>query len=392
MDGYWRVNDSMKMIMTRAEVLLIRVMIVATYLVVGNFCMAAAETNSVPVFEMQELFKGTRILNVVVATDESVLAFTNDGRLLRRSEDAGKSWSPIQEVGHDAGGSAVVDEYSGHIMVVRSGNGYLWRSSDHGITWQREEIDVIPNAFGHGVPGGVSASTHGSESGITLNYGKHEGRLIMPARITGPKGSNEQEWWPYHYNIAIYSDNGGKVWRVSRPMQSGTGEGTLAELSNGSIYYNSRSHLAVDHRRQIAWSYDGGEMWTDWSSSDELFEVGEPFYFKYGTKPSYGCSAGLVRLPLNVTKGKDVLIYSSPDNPGKDRYRMTVWASFDGGKTWPVKRLVYAGPSAYSSLAADIKGNIYLLFEWGKDKLYESVYVAKFNLDWLAEGSVISEQ
>jgi sialidase-1 len=27
-----------------------------------------------------------------------------------------------------------------------------------------------------------------------------------------------------------------------------------------------------------------------------------------------------------------------------------VWASFDGGKTWPVKRLVDEGSFAYSSL------------------------------------------
>ena len=34
----------------------------------------------------------------------------------------------------------------------------------------------------------------------------------------------------------------------------------------------------------------------------------------------------------------------------KGRERISVWASFDGGRTWPVKRLVYDGPSAYSNL------------------------------------------
>jgi sialidase-1 len=143
--------------------------------------------------------------------------------------------------------------------------------------------------------------------------------------------------------------------------------------------------MAVDHRRRIAWSYDGGHMWTDWQVSDDLYEVGEPFYFKYGTRPSYGCNAGLVRIPPEATGGKDVLLFSTPDNPGSSRLRMTVWASFDGAKTWPVKRLVYAGPSAYSSLAAGKDGTIYLLFERGKKKLYESIAVARFNLDWLAE-------
>jgi len=201
-----------------------------------------------------------------------------------------------------------------------------------------------------------------------------------------PKGTNDQEWWPYHYNTAIYSDDGGNTWQTSYPVQSGTGEGTLAELSNGDIYYNSRSHLSVDHRRRIAWSYDGGNMFTDWQVSEHLYEIGQPHYFKYGRKPSYGCNAGLAPLPLEATGGKDVLLFSTPDNPGGARVGMTVWASFDGAKTWSVKRLVYEGLSAYSSLTAGKDGKIYLLFERGKEKLYESVAVACFNLEWLTEG------
>jgi len=336
--------------------------------------------------KIQDIFKSVRIPNIVVAADGTVLAFAKSGSLLRRSADGGKTWEPVQQVGRDAGGSAIVDANTGHVMVVRARGGYLWRSRDHGKTWKRETCVFKPNAAGHGKPKGISAHTGCSESGITLRYGKHKGRLLMPARITPPEDSNAQEWWPYHYNTAIYSDDGGKTWQTAYPVQSGTGEGTLAEMSNGDIYYNSRSHLSVDHRRRIAWSYDGGNMYTDWRVCDYLYEVGQPFYFKYGTRPSYGCNAGLVRMPLEATEGKDVLLFSTPDNPGKSRVRMTVWASFDRGKTWPMKRLVYKGPSAYSSLAAGPDGNVYLLFERGKKKLYESIAVARFNLDWLAGG------
>ena len=335
-----------------------------------------------PFLEVQDLFKSVRGPKITVAADGTVLAFAKSGRLLRRSEDAGKTWGKIQEVG--ASGSAIVDENSGHVMVVNAR--HLHRSRDHGKTWKKENITVKSNAVGHGSPDSIPVHTGCSESGITLRYGKHKGRLLMPARVQPPKGNNDQEWWPYNYNTAIYSDDGGKTWQTSGPVQSGTGEGTLAEMSNGHIYYNSRSHMSVDHRRRIAWSYDGGHMWTDWRVSEHLFEVGQPFYFKYGTKPSYGCNAGLVRLPLETTAGKDVLLFSTPDNPGKSRVRMTVWASFDRGKTWPTKRLVYKGPSAYSSLAADKKGNVYLLFERGKKKLYESIAVARFNLAWLTKG------
>jgi len=339
-----------------------------------------------PFFEVQDLFEGVRIPNVVVATDGTILAFADNGRLVRRSTDHGKTFLLTQEVGKGGTGSAIVDANNGDVMVVDSRNGFLWRSSDQGQSWKREEIIVKPNPMGHGGPGNIPVQTTCSESGITLQFGEHKGRLIMPARIQPPTGNNDQEWWPYNYNTAIFSDDGGKTWQTSAPVQSGTGEGTLAELSTGSIYYNSRSHMSVDHRRQLAYSHDGGAMWVDWQVTTDLFEIGEPFYFKYGTKPSYGCNAGLIRLPSEITGGKDkdVLLFSAPDNPGKSRHRMTVFASYNQGKTWPVKRLVNEGMSAYSSLAADLNGTIYLLFERGEKKLYDRMALARFNLAWLA--------
>ncbi len=351
---------------------------------------AVASAGEAPLFEMQDLYEDTRIPNITVAVDGTVMAFGNSGRTLRRSGDGGKTWGEPVRVGEGANGSAVVDAGTGDVLVVSPKASALWRSVDHGKTWAKEAIEVKPNAVGLGVAGHAPASTTCSESGVTLRYGAHKGRLLMPARIQPPEGGNDQEYWPYNYNTAIYSDDHGKTWQLSGPLAGGTGEGTLAEVSSGDIYYNSRSHMAIDHRRRIAWSYDGGHMWTDWRVCDVLREVGEPSYFKYGTKPSYGCNAGLVHLPLSATGGRDVLLFCTPDNPGGTRVRMTVWASFDRGETWPVKRLVFEGPSAYSSLAAAEDGTVYLLFERGEKKLYDRMAVARFNLAWLTEGRALS--
>ncbi|MCZ7639814.1 MAG: glycoside hydrolase [Verrucomicrobia bacterium] len=62
--------------------------------------------------------------------------------------------------------------------------------------------------------------------------------------------------------------------------------------------------------------------------------------------------------------------------------------SGDGGRTWPVKRLVYDGPFAYSSLEAGRPGTpsegwIYLLFEGGPRG---GGTIARFNLSWVLEG------
>ena len=95
-----------------------------------------------------------------------------------------------------------------------------------------------------------------------------------------------------------------------------------------------------------------------------------------------------MRLPV---KGRDILVYSNTDTAGGDRIKMSVWASFDGAQTWPVKRLVYEGPSAYSSMAAgrpetSSEGNIYVLFEGVETHRYHGIQVARFNLSWLLEG------
>lgn len=357
----------------------------------ANEASAAEQMELDAVHYRKDLFEKVRIPKIVVARDGSVLAFANSCRLLRRSEDCGATWSDPQGVAPDGAGNAVVDDTTGDVLVVCPAKSCLWRSKDHGQTWSREAITLKPNLIGHGTPDGIPADVSASESGITLQRGEHKGRLVMPARIQPPKGTNEQEYWQYNYNTSILSDDGGKTWQVGEPVQSGTGEGTLAELSDGRIYYNSRCHMAVDHRRRIAWSHDGGYRWVDWQVSDDLFEVGGPFYFKYGSKPSYGCNAGLVRVPYEATGGTDVLLFSTPDNPGattphNGRIRMTVWASFDGAKTWPVKRLVYEGPSIYSSLAADEKGNVYLLFESGESKLYEKITFVRLKLEEFTKG------
>jgi sialidase-1 len=98
--------------------------------------------------------------------------------------------------------------------------------------------------------------------------------------------------------------------------------------------------------------------------------------------------AGLVRLPV---KGRDILLYSNCDSQGGDRKNVSVWASFDGAKTWPIKRRVYKGPSAYSSLAAGRQGTpsegwIYIQLEGGPRHRYQGSQLARFNLSWLLQG------
>ena len=203
--------------------------------------------------------------------------------------------------------------------------------------------------------------------------------MCIRDRYYGPNGGEAE--WSQQYTNAIYSDDGGKSWKTSKPFpENGTGEAALVELSDGRIYYNSRVHWSKrprNKRRREAWSDDGGVTWKDWRIIDVLPDGDQG--------RTYGCMAGLTRLPL---ADRDILIFSNLDTDASHRERVSVWASFDGGKTWPVKRLVDAGRSGYSSLAVG-RGNspsagwIYLFYEHDP---FKGAHMARVNLAWLLGG------
>lgn len=333
-----------------------------------------------PDFSKMEIFDGGRFPCILVNPDGTVLAFFRDR--LRRSADGGDSWGETIELpGMQA---AIVDDATGRITRFRYGRG-VFRSDDGGKTWRLDqEVAFKPNALGH-----VLTNTHGAESGVTLRFGEHKGRLLQAGRYVPSRDD-----WPNHYNAAIYSDDGGRTWNASMPFPAmGTGEGALAELSDGRIYYNSRRHWAPEgdivRKRHAAWSDDGGETWHGHSVCAALPDG------MRGT--DYGCMGGLVRLPV---AGRDILVFSNLDADGgegraRGRKNMTAWVSFDGGQTWPIKRLVFDGPSAYSSLAAGRPGTpsegwIYLLFEGGEHQSAGG-HVARFKLSWLLKGEATGD-
>jgi sialidase-1 len=60
---------------------------------------------------------------------------------------------------------------------------------------------------------------------------------------------------------------------------------------------------------------------------------------------------------------------------------MTVRISKDNGKTWPQKKLLYEGPSAYSNLAVLQNGNLVCLYEAGMEKPYEGIVFEEIKMD-----------
>ena len=332
-----------------------------------------------PFFEVQEIFFDERFPNVVVATDGTVIAsWGRENYRVRRSVDGGKTWEPSITIANPGfqGGGTTVDENTGDIIVFVEDTHPIaplkvYRSKDNGKTWLHENVTINPNSLGH-IP-----SMHMNEKGITLLNSKYKGRLIRPTRYYS--GGNDKAYWDDHYTNAIYSDDGGNTWQASEPFPAkGTGEAAMAELEDGTIYYNSRRHKSTDglnpRKRYIAKSIDGGQTWSDLYVCEELPDGDQ--------NRDYGLMGGLVRLPVG---GHDILIFSNIESP-EGRTHGTVWASFDGGKSWPVKKLAEEGSFAYSSLAAGRQGTpsegiIYLLYE-----SESGAKIARFNLPWLTDG------
>ena len=317
-----------------------------------------------------------RIPALIVTKKGTLLAFC-EGRktgrgdhgdldlLVKRSSDFGKTWSP-QSIVHEEGGGAkvtignpcpVVDQSTGFIWMSMCRDNkkvFITHSKDDGQTWSKpKDISAVATQ-----PNWTWVAT-GPGNGIQLTRGKHAGRLVMPCdhRRGGRNSYNTNG-----HSHSLYSDDHGKTWKMGQPTDPGMNECAVVELSDGRLMMNMRSYRG-NNRRAVATSRDGGETWGHSIDNPTLIEP--------------VCQASFIRFDGSR------LLFSNP--AGKSRNKMTVRLSRDEGKTWPVKRLLNAGPAAYSNLAVLPDDSIGILYERGEKSAYERITFSRFKLEWLVE-------
>jgi sialidase-1 len=330
---------------------------------------------------MKQVFDSQRLPNIVVTKKGTLIAAIGWTEVLvRRSEDAGETWGDVKKIRDGIfSGGLTVDEISGDILLFLEDKHppaplHMFRSKDDGKNWTEENIVIHPNSLGH-VP-----SMSMNEHGITLRRGQWKGRLIRPSRWYG-RTNYPVEYFPTHYTNAIFSDDGGRTWKASEPLPlMGCGEACIAELSDGTLHYNTRRHWALEKEdslwRWTATSRDGGKTWENPARSKTLPDGNQ--------NTTYGLMGGMVRLPV---LDRDILVFSNIVHTSA-RKNGHVWTSFDGGKTWPVRRQIFDGKFAYSSLSAGRPGTasegwIFMHYEGGPQA---GSTMARFNLSWILEG------
>lgn len=291
--------------------------------------------------------------------------------LVKRSTDGGKTWSAaitVADLGTDTIGNPapVLDRRTGTIWLLLTSNPgdvqekkilpglsgatrtvLVTHSRDDGRTWATP-TDITASVK---LPDWSWYAT-GPVNGIQLRTG----RMLIPCDHNRGDATRR-------YSHVIYSDDGGKTWKLGGSAGPDCNESTVAELADGSLMLNMRSY-AGKNRRAVSISRDGGLTWSPPVLDETLVEP--------------VCQASLIAFG----KGKRrVLLFSNP--AGTRRVNMTVRLSRDGGKTWCASKTVHAGPSAYSNLI-ELKGNeVGLLYECGESGPYERITFARFPLRWL---------
>lgn len=359
---------------------------------IGVFVAGAEDIEGVP--NAAKKYPQYREQNVVVTNDGTVVVVcqgrnkshwsdrSGQDLVVKTSSDSGRTWSRGRlAVTHGlksiCPNAAVHDRQTDRIHVlynlftwdytsvpedIRGEVGdlncrqYVLTSDDQAVTWSqpREISDMVRT---HG-----AVMVVGSGEGIQLARGPHRGRLIVAGG----------DFYRGKKVLSFFSDDHGQTWRRSRVVphegkMAWASESKIAELADGSLLLNSRT-FATDgspqRLRTRSRSTDGGLTWTTLENDPGLKTV--------------SCNGSLIAVANPKGIGGSILLCSVPVGPA--RTHGTVHVSLDGGRTWPIRKLVVPGAFAYSSLAALPDGNIGLFYE---GEGYREIRLVRFSLDWL---------
>jgi sialidase-1 len=168
---------------------------------------------------------------------------------------------------------------------------------------------------------------------LRLEKGEHKGRVLFAASLLRAEENVSDDY-------VIYSDDNGYTWQVSEMAYKGGDESKLIEREDGSVLISVRQRgprgYNVSTDGGVTWGKQG--VWTEMSTN--------------------ACNGDMLRIK---TGGKSVLLHSMPNS--MEREDVSIYVSYDEGKTWQKPILMCPGPSVYSSMTLLPDGSIGMYVE-----------------------------
>lgn len=368
-------------------------------------CGVCADASHAGAFKVPVYQSGTegyniyRIPTMVKAANGDLLAFAEARAggdaseidiVVKRSTNAGKTWSPLQVVKDNAdfreyfpavqappaitvgNQSPVVDLLDpmnpGRIWLpftLENDRVFVAYSDDDGATWS-DHVEITSTAKNSTWDWYATGPVHG----IQLTRGEHEGRLIIPSDHGAPNAAQGAH--------TIYSDDHGQTWQIGAvdtnirsQSTSSPNENFAVELVDSRVYFNARDgHSANPGNRVFAYSSDGGLTY------DEPQFVHDPRI----TTPVVQ-NSGIRFRAIDEGDAENVILYAGPGDASA-REDMTIRVSTDETGSWGQTTVIHHGPAAYSDLVKLNDDQFGVLFEGG-DSLYNEILFAYMNYDEL---------
>ena len=328
-----------------------------------------------------------RIPAIITAADGSLVTVTDKrwngagdlaakiDPVVRRSTDKGKTWSAplvIANFGASTGAgdaALVMDKATGNLLcLVSAEKGFfastnaapakvlVIRSTDNGITWGTP-VDITSQIYGPNPnwKGLFVASGRAHQ----LRDGKIVAAIAVREDVSGSEHIN---------NYMITSADNGVTWTASTGRAELDGdESKVVELNNGDIMMSIRN----TGTRRFNVSTDKGATW------------GTAYNQTAITDPN--CDGDFIRYTSTLDGyDKNRLLQTIPF--AGNRSNVSVLMSTDEGTTWPIKKTIFPGASAYSSITVLSDGTMGIYYENGENSTYQ-MYFTSFSLNWLTNGT-----
>ncbi|MDE1179328.1 sialidase family protein [Paraburkholderia sp.] len=354
---------------------------------IAGVCLAAIGTTAHAAIPAVDLFPASdsatacyRIPALLTLHDGTMLAFAEARRtscadfgyvqvVMRRSTDAGVTWSTQQVVASDgtlqAGNPVPVEDTSdpnhpnGRLFLfyntgnaseasVRAGSGlreqWYTTSEDGGLTWDTPVNISAQTARLSASPYNNAADWRALAMGPGHGVQTTSGRIFVAGNHSvGAAKSDYTDYVAY----AFYSDDHGQSFSIVPDIAyPGSNESSAAQLGDGRVMINSRDQTGVSKARVVAITSDvnGTVFGTPHIDTTLIDPVAE------GSLLSATVNSQAYLFFLNLANASS-------------RKTLTLRASTDNGTTWTKSLLITANAAGYSDIAVINASTIGILYE-----------------------------